>query len=82
MQLTNSPKVQSFSTPTRLAPPPSHRAVIVAIIHASFSKRTPITVYMSNKQVNSTLIAYWYISVYILYAVDLDDLFVGHVKHY
>ena len=31
-----------------------------AIIYASFSKRTPMTVYVSNKQVNNTLIAYIY----------------------
>ena len=31
-----------------------------AIIYASFRKRTPMTVYVSNKQVNNTLIAYIY----------------------
>ena len=36
-----------------------------SLIYASFSKRTPMTVYVSNKQVNNTLIAYIYQRVYI-----------------
>ena len=63
MQLT-SPKVHLSQTihdwhrPLRIVP---YRA----IIYASFSKRNPITVYVSNKQVNNTLIAYIYQRVYI-----------------
>ena len=63
MQLT-SPKVHLSQTihdwhrPLRIVP---YRA----IIYASFIKRTPMTVYVSNKQINNTLIAYIYQRVYI-----------------
>ena len=75
MQLT-SPKVHLSQTihdwhrPFRIVP---YRA----IMYASFSKRTPMTVYVSNKQVNNTLIAYIYQRVYI--RLPRRYLFVGHV---
>ena len=78
MQLT-SPKVHLSQTihdwhrPLRIVP---YRA----IIYASFSKRTPMTVYVSNKQVNNTLIAYIYQRVYI--RLPRRYLFVGHVNRH
>ena len=78
MQLT-SPKVHLSQTihdwhrPLRIVP---YRA----IIYASFSKRTPMTVYVSNKQVNNTLIAYIYQRVYI--RLSRRYLFVGHVNRH
>ena len=48
------------------------------IINASFNKRTSMTVYVSNKQVNNTLIAYIYQRVYI--RLPRRYLFVGHVN--
>ena len=78
MQLT-SPKVHLSQTihdwyrPLRIVP---YRA----IIYASFSKRTPMTVYVSNKQVNKTLIAYIYQRVYI--RLPRRYLFVGHVNRH
>ena len=78
MQLT-SPKVHLSQTihdwhrPLRIVP-------CCAIIYASFSKRTPMTVYVSNKQVNNTLIAYIYQRVYI--RLPRRYLFVGHVNRH
>ena len=78
MQLT-SPKVHLSQTlhdwhrPLRIVP---YRA----IIYASFSKRTPMTVYVSNKQVNNNLIAYIYQRVYI--RLPRRYLFVEHVNRH
>ena len=78
MQLT-SPKVHLSQTihdwhrPLRIVP---YRA----IIYASFSKRTPMTVYVSNKQVNNTLIAYIYQRVYT--RLPRRYLFVGQVNRH
>ena len=51
-----------------------------AIIYASFSKRTPMTVYVSNKQVSSRQ-AYIYTLIYIG-DQGIVYLFVGHVNRH
>ena len=76
MQLTShkvhlSLTIHDWHRPLRIVP---YRA----IIYASFSKRTPMTVYVSNKQVNNTLIAYIYQREYL--RLPTRYLFVGHVN--
>ena len=80
MHATYFLKGASFSNNTRLAPPPLRIVPYRAIIYASFSKRTPMTVYVANKEVHNTLIAYIYQRVYI--RLPRRYLFVGHVNRH